>query len=668
MLFDYTYSRYLSFKNSMQIKWIKISNLLSFPFYPNEKETPEISFLTWEKSLINILIGPNGAGKSNFLNILNQILLVGLTKDYVYDKSIIKEQHTEKYKEAIICNELLLKWLEKHFNHTKEEARVYVKITLNEDDEKNLKTIYSYRNELNKIITNYSNDHMQITDIPYETIEKITTLVIPFIIDTETKTIHVEKEKLTEEENLIIEYIRHKELFQICIDIYNDTKTAEEERISYLKNTFAFIGLHRNFFNTNLKVNPHIRNEYISNRNSHLYYSFIGYYLCVHKLRHIISKNKKHAIVTQEEIKEILHNNKFYQNLAKVINLYIGKDLDIQYEEPKVELVLKDGHGQIYAFDQLSLWEQSFLIIILTMYWYDLKNGLMLIDEPEIHFHPQMQKKLTDFLNHINDKIKIQCMLSTYSPIFINEENIYNVYRFTKKNLVTTIKNPAYSLRETEADLIHILKFWNTAKIFFVDKIIMVEWETDAYFFEYYINYLKENIPWWHQIGNYEIVNINGKGWFRQRRNFLTKFWLETYFIGDWDNIVENWIINETEMNFYRKASRKFSIKNNIGRYYTRLVEAIRNIYPNKYQYITKKIQELHTNNVFILSHWDLETYMGTYTKWLDDTVKFCHNSFKDWLKDTYFDKHRKELNTIFWKIFGLTTKMQEENNQPIAQ
>lgn len=640
----------------MQIKWIKISNLLSFPHYATLEETPEISFLTGEKSLVNILIGPNGAGKSNFLNILNQILLVGLTKDYVYDKSIIKQQRTDKYKEAILCNELVSKWLEKHFNHTKEQAKVYIKLALNENDEKNLKTICTYRNELNKIITTYSKDPMQIADIAYETIERVKTLTITFTINTETQTIQVEKEQLKEEENLIIEYIRHKELFQICIDIYNDTKADEEERIDYLKNTFAFIGLHRNFFNTNLKVNPHIRNEYISNKNSHLYYSFIGYYLCIHKLRHFISKNKKEKIITQEEVRDILQKSKFYQNLAKVISLYMGKELEVQYEEPKLELVLKDSHGQIYNFDKLSLGEQSFLIIILTMYGYDLKSGLILIDEPEIHFHPQMQKKLTDFLNHINNKIKIQCMLSTYSPIFINEDNIHNVYRFTKKDLVTTIKNPANSLRETEADLIHILKFWNTAKIFFVDKIIMVEGETDAYFFEYYINYLKENISWWSQIGNYEIVNINGKWWFRQRRNFLTKFWLEAYFIGDRDNIVENWIINETEMDFYRKASRKFSVRNQIGRYYTRLVEAIKKLYPNKYQYITKKIQELHANNIFILSYGDLETYMGTYTKGLDDTVKFCHNNFNDWLKDAYFDKHREELNLIFGKVFEVTT------------
>ncbi len=41
-----------------------------------------------------------------------------------------------------------------------------------------------------------------------------------------------------------------------------------------------------------------------------------------------------------------------------------------------------------------------------------------------------------------------------------------------------------------------MLKFGNVAKIFFVDTIIMVEGETDAYFFDYYLQYIRELKPW----------------------------------------------------------------------------------------------------------------------------------------------------------------------------
>jgi predicted ATP-dependent endonuclease of OLD family len=135
----------------------------------------------------------------------------------------------------------------------------------------------------------------------------------------------------------------------------------------------------------------------------------------------------------------------------------------------------------------------------------------MIIDEPEIHFHPQMQKRLIRMLEKMSTNIGTQFLVSTYSPIFINESNIANVYRFSKIKGNTEIKTPNNNILADESSLIQILKFENAAKIFFVDKIIMVEGEIDAYFFEYYLEYLHKFPKRKDKLTNYEIVNINGK-------------------------------------------------------------------------------------------------------------------------------------------------------------
>ena len=510
----------------MQIKQVRISNLMSFPYQKDLAKAPDVNFYTGEKSIVNILIGPNGAGKSNFLQIINQILTVGLMKDYTYDKTIIKEKQENKYKEAISCNDIPIKNLKKHFLYPTKSSHVQLLISIGENDMKNSIVLAEHQTTINKIIEKYSSIAVRLPDIQIEKIKKIKDICLIYEIDTEKKTLTINEEKLSNEEKYILLYLKNQELMQIAIDIYNHFEIEDEsQRLAYLKNTFAFVGLHRNFSDIELSVNPSIWNEYISSKNSHHYYSFIGYYLCIHKLRHIVKKLSKNInTVTEEEIKQILEQSTFYKNLQQVIALYMNKTIDIQYTAPNLTIVLKDKNNQTYSFKELSLGEQSFLIIILTIYGYDLKNGLLFIDEPEIHFHPQMQKKFMNFLEHVNKKIKIQCILSTYSPIFINEENIYNVYRFSKKDLVTTIRNPSHSIHEEESDLIHILKYGNTAKIFFVDKIIMVEGETDGYFFEYYLNHLKNTSPERSDIANYEIVNINGKGAFHQWRSFLARF------------------------------------------------------------------------------------------------------------------------------------------------
>ena len=172
---------------------------------------------------------------------------------------------------------------------------------------------------------------------------------------------------------------------------------------------------------------------------------------------------------------------------------------------------LVDTYGRKYLFDDLSDGEQSLLIVIFTIYGYDLKYGTLIIDEPEIYFHPQMQRSFIKMIEKISSNIGTQFIISTYSPLFVDDVNITNVFRFSNVNGTTLVKNPALKIEPTEATLLHLLKFENMSKIFFVNKIIMVEGETDQYFFEFYLKYLHTFPEWKERLSDYEIININGK-------------------------------------------------------------------------------------------------------------------------------------------------------------
>jgi hypothetical protein len=57
----------------------------------------------------------------------------------------------------------------------------------------------------------------------------------------------------------------------------------------------------------------------------------------------------------------------------------------------------------------------------------------------------------------------------------IDEQSINNVYKFSFTDGQTNIYYPGDSIRDKEATLIHILKFEHVSKIFFMNKILMVE-------------------------------------------------------------------------------------------------------------------------------------------------------------------------------------------------
>jgi len=218
--------------------------------------------------------------------------------------------------------------------------------------------------------------------------------------------------------------------------------------------------------------------------------------------------------MTKEDIANYpkkFEQSEFYTSLVFIIKKYFDRTLTVEYIDQLLTFKLIDNLDNYISFAELSDGEQSLLSMIFIMYGYDLNHGMIIIDEPEIHFHPQMQRSFSRMIEKINQNIGTQFIVSTYSPLFINESNIGNVYRFSKINGETQIKNPFVSLSADESTLVHLLKFENLSKIFFVNTIIMVEGETDEYFFEFYLKYLHTLPERKSKITDYEIININGK-------------------------------------------------------------------------------------------------------------------------------------------------------------
>lgn len=653
----------------MKISKIKISNLFTFPYIKGFNSKKGLIFDDKEKSNFNILIGPNGSGKTNFLYIINQVFRSGLINQFYYDKKILENQEKNSLKKTIKKEENKIKDLSKHTWFLDKPSKVWITLRLNQNDFENIWFICKYNKLLNNIVKKYSNLDIAFEDFDLYDVIFDNEIYLEFLINTKNNSMRIANyNKLSNRMKFVLFYIQNIELIQICMNIYNDFEKSKEDRKLYpLKNTFALLESERNILHDNFWEYKPFKIDSISNRSDdielHKWHKFasvtVWYDLFIIKLIKL-AKDKltsewkvywEEDILVQAEAIKSLH---FFKEIWYFINKLLRLDLDIKIWENSMDLVFKNRQWNIFYFDKLSSGEKSIIMILISLFGYDLSNGLFIIDEPELHLHPYLLKRVVEALKEIWTKFNIQFICATHSPVLIDEQSINNVYKFSFVDGNTTINYPWNSIRSKEATLIHILKFEHISKIFFINKIIMVEWETDKYFWRFFLDYLSKKPQYKWKIEDFEILNINWKWSYWKWSKFLRKFWINTYFIWDWDNVIENNIIDYQEMSEYIALTKKHLNSSHIKKekFYVKIIETIKDMFPDKYEYIKNRIQDFYSRNIFILKWWDLENYLWLKRKGLEETVSFCNNNFYSWLNDSKFNGHIKEFEEIVKKIF----------------
>lgn len=128
---------------------------------------------------------------------------------------------------------------------------------------------------------------------------------------------------------------------------------------------------------------------------------------------------KEEDIITEVNNEEKLE--KIYFELDKVIKgKFIKKDFrQISYieENSKIELNIKN----------LSMGIKTFVILKILLENGSLKtNGTIILDEPEIHLHPEWQLKFAELIVLLQKEFGMHILLTTHSPYFVNAIEAYS--------------------------------------------------------------------------------------------------------------------------------------------------------------------------------------------------------------------------------------------------
>ncbi len=275
----------------------------------------------------------------------------------------------------------------------------------------------------------------------------------------------------------------------------------------------------------------------------------------------------------------------------------------------------------IKDINSLSAGQKAIVHLVFEAYGRgDLKGGVVIIDEPEIHLHYQFQNEYLEVIKELNSEQKSQYILVTHSEALINSSTINNVKRFSlNKDGSTEIKAP--HLTTDQKTLIKILDNTRSTYAFFAKKVLLVEGDTDRYFFKSIIHELYPELD--QEIA---ILYMGGKGGYEKWKSLFENFGLLVYFIADFDFLVDRGY--PTEKGTPLKTSAE------ITSFKTRNSEW------------EDKIDADYANRVFIFKKGDLEHYMGVTKKGLTETIDFCNTRLTSYLADDS-NEESKEIRKI---------------------
>ena len=523
----------------MKIKTVKLQNIRSIG--------SRIAF-HFEDG-INILIGPNGSGKSNVIDILNIVLHTYLIwhwhqQEEDFGKITYHKQELDGFFD-----------LSQHFDlGDTEQQEIKITLEFSQDDLSNMATIREHIDEIvqkEKDLAGTQNSDIEkvfkprLSQVSSERLESCSTQSFRFAGSKLQRSLSGGfLQELTEVQALWMSYLNYLEKIKYLIEKCNKEK-PDAERLQELKCIFKFFSPNRFHENQQSQISLHGQskteryklNKQKSSKTTSSDIDYATYYFA--RMYHDLAIENQ--ILTDGSIgtpRKFIEDELVIEarGLLHVLGDYDFSIKTVNRDNNTFRFEMTVG-GQEIPFDALSSGEKEIINFAFIIAALDLKDACVLIDEPEVHLHPQWQHRLMGLFDSLHKQRNIQFIMSTHSPAFVNRKTIRDIFRMHKRTNQTQVvpeeKTEEWkSMLEQEKDLIDIITYSNNAKVFFADKVLLVEGVTDEIIFSYLVEKLGKN-----EKERVEVISVNGKDNFPKYINFLKNFQIMPAIICDLDNL-----------------------------------------------------------------------------------------------------------------------------------
>lgn len=612
----------------MRVNNLQLSNILSFKYDEDINSAFKIEF----DPDLNIIIGGNGSGKSTTLEAMNFVFTRVLFKccefdEYSFKRSILDRKHALKVDDR--SNHTSGLRLQPNWDSELGSQSIRILITLDDIDKANINHIANNYGHIRNIFEVYSYINTPEDFVPIENDMKVDINITFNYREDRYETSYTNSVPKS-----VQFYLEYYQAINEAITIHNNEHT---NYIAPLGSTFSMLSAFRNYntfsLQTSLQSNPvsqlrEIRrnSSYRSNHDQSgsepAIFNIVKLKLGEEYLNFL--KGKKDIDEAKDAVNRLQMVDDINDKL-ELLNLQFNIELtDLRTWSYEFRFRDTKNNRDLGDINSLSAGQKSIMHLIFEAYGRDdVKGGLIIIDEPEIHLHYQFQFEYLKILEKLAKEQGVQYIIVTHSEGFISNKTIGHVKRFSlneERNSVVCTPD----IREDQRKLIEILNNTWAARVLFLDRVLLVEGQDDEYFFRVAIKKLQPDLS-----QNITVYGVRGKDSISSFKSFFESFGLTVYLIKDLDATGED---------FYGRGNA-VSFKNN-GE--TGIID-----YRNEHPDLDEKIESKYLSYEFYLKKGAVEQYTGK-PKGIAHVIDFCENEMDNFLNSD--DEKAKEI----CKIIGL--------------
>lgn len=338
--------------------------------------------------------------------------------------------------------------------------------------------------------------------------------------------------------------------------------------------------------------------------------------------------------------------------------------------------------GSSFLVSEASSGERELLTYLFAIFALNVRNAVIIVDEPELHLHPRWQTALFALFEKLSKSTGNQFVLATHSPTFISPASIQYVSRVYSEDQRSNIVRLSAAGLPNAKHLFNIVNSENNERVFFTDTVVLVEGLHDRIVFERVLDIVakkhKLNAP------SVEVVSIGGKGLFNAYQQLLDACKVKWFAVADRDYIEQIGDADVKALFAVDAGEIKGDVIDNVksldGAALVERIDAAMSSgnwddAKELWQYIKSRrirlkdtldeeqqgvlaafIEKKKSDRIYLLPRGDLEVYLpkGYRAK---DTQKLIELASSEDFWDVLEPDIRKELETMAKQFLGITAK-----------